>query len=132
MRKFIPVKGIIELEDRIANAIQKDNGRTIHFEYTDGKSVTTWTYNHQNKETFLLTKQQGENYIECLQKILDFVQSNEKVYNSYTVIWSRKGRTEKVTSYFRCLDVVEVTNKFFEGKDKNLYHVYEIKMNPIS
>lgn len=123
---------IIELEDRIANIIQKDNGRTIHFEYNDGDCITTWTYNHKNKETFLLTKQKGKNYIECLHKILNFVETNEKVYNSYTVIWSRKGRTERVTSYFRCTDVVEVTNKFFEGKDKNLYHVYEIKMNPIS
>lgn len=123
---------IIELEDEIATIIQKDNGRTIHFEYIGGNMVEAYTYNHNNKETFLLTKKVGQDYVDCLQKILDYVKQNQKTYDSYTVIWARKGRGERTTSYFYCRDIVEVIDKFFEGKDKNLYHVYEIRMNPSS
>lgn len=123
---------IIELEDKIANIIHKDNGRTAHFEYLDGSMVVVYTYNHHNRETFLLTKKIGLDYAEALSKVLDYVMSNEKDYDSYTVIWSRKGRPERNTSYFYCQDVTQVIDKFFEGKDKNLYKVYEITMNPVS
>lgn len=123
---------IIELEDQISNLIHKDNGRTVHFEYLDGSMVIAYTYNHQNRETFLLTKQVGFTYVEALERILQYVESNQKTYDSYTVIWTRKGRPERTTSYFYAEDVTDVINKFFEGKDKNLYRVYEIRMNPSS
>ena len=123
---------IIELEDQIANLVHKDNGRTVHFEYSEGSLVTAYTYNHEIRETFLLTRAIGFSYNEALEKILEYVQSNQKNYNSYTIQWSRKGRPERNVSYFYCQDVIEVINKFFEGKDKNLYIVYEIKINPES
>jgi hypothetical protein len=124
---------IIQLEDEISKLVYSDNGRTVHFEYCgSGNQVNAYTYNKTNRETFLLKKAIGSSYQECLEKILIYIKENEKSYDSYTVIWSRKGRNERNMSYFYCTDVIDVINKFFDGKDKKLYIVYEIKMNPKS
>jgi hypothetical protein len=123
---------IIKLEDKIATLILLDNQRSVHFEYENNLMVSAYTYNSTTRETFLLKKEVGLSYIDCLEKILEYVKSSQTSYNSYTVIWNRKGRSERNVSYFSCRDILEVVDKFFEGKDKNLYLVYEIKMNPIS
>jgi hypothetical protein len=123
---------IIKLEDKIATLILLDNQRSVHFEYENNLMVSAYTYNSTTRETFLLKKEVGLSYIDCLEKILEYVKSSQTSYNSYTVIWNRKGRSERNVSYFSCRDILEVVDKFFEGKDKNLYLVYEIKMNTIS
>ena len=126
---------IIYLEDRISKLIFSDNGRTIHFEYNlqEGQhKVVAHTYNSKNRETFLLKTETGTSYEECLNKIYTYIESIQKSDNSYTIVWSRKGKSEINKSYFMGEDIIEVIKKFFNGKDVNQYLVYEIKMNPTS
>jgi hypothetical protein len=144
---------IIELEDKISQIVFSDNKRTVHFEYSTQEFETPFnaletaqtlytkskkfqviahTYNSQNKETFLLKTEVGESYEECLQKIFDYIQNRRKIVNSYTVIWCKKKDNIRQTSYFFGSSVIEVVEKFFNGKDPNEYLVYEIKMNPLS
>jgi hypothetical protein len=144
---------IIQLEDKISKLIHSDNQRTVHFEYTNQEIETPFnvlessqpvytkttkcqviahTFNSVNQEAFLLKSEVGESYEECLEKILIYIESTRKVVNSYTVIWSKKGKHERNTSYFFGATLVEIVEKFFTGKDPNQYLVYEVKMNPMS
>lgn len=126
-------KDIIRLEDEISKILSKDE-KTVHFEYINDTEVRSWTYNSKTSEIFLLESVVGEDYVECLTEILNYVKGIElkKSYNSYTVTWERVGRRERNISYFYCTDVIEVIEKFFKNKDKALYQIFDIKMNPIS
>lgn len=126
---------ILELEDKINSIVFKDNGRICHFSYNregDKFLVSAMTYNSNNRESFLLKKMKGNSYEECLSLILDYIIKSRKTMKSYTVNWFRKGKFENNISYFYCNDIIEVLEKFYEGKDKLLYEILEIKMNPIS
>lgn len=144
---------IIDLEDQISKLVFKDNGRTVHFEYTSVDvetpinsipgmpdlytkvkkyKVSAHTYNSQTQETFLLRSESGRSYEYCLERILVYVQCHRKTYNSYTVNWAKKGTNDKNISYFNGSSIIEIMDKFFEGKDPSEYNVYEIKMNPTS
>jgi hypothetical protein len=127
-------KELIELEDNISKMIYSDNGRTTHFSYTNKDNiynVSVYTYNRINKETFLLYKSSSDSYSNCLEKVIQYLSLGKS--RSYTVNWSRIDRSIEIQkSYFYCTDIEDVLYKFFEGKDKNLYIIYEIKMNPIS
>lgn len=145
---------IIDLEDKISKIVFEDNKRTVHFEYSQQEFETPYnaletdqqlytkikrhqviahTYNSQNRETFLLKSEIGSTYEECLEKIYNYIVNHRKSVNSYTVVWSKKGNgAHQEVSYFFGTNIVEVVNKFFDGKDVEEYFVYDIKMNPLS
>jgi hypothetical protein len=146
-------KIIIELEDKISELVFSDNGRKLRFDYksidyevsidnlesaqpqyrkVNRKQVLAYTYNLQNDETFVLRTSVGDTYESALADILSYVRTHKREMNSYTVVWTKRGLREKQESYFYCNDVIEVVNKFFEGKDKLEYIIYSIKLNPIS
>jgi hypothetical protein len=144
---------IIDLEDKISKIVFVDNKRTVHFEYSQqefetpfnvlesGQPVYTKTKHHQviahtynsgNRETFMLKSEVGSSYEECLEKIHNYILNHRKSVSTYTVVWCKKQNTKQETSYFIGSSVIEVINKFFDGKDPDEYIVYTIKMNPIS
>jgi hypothetical protein len=127
-------KEIIKLEDEIFKLISRDKYKTAHFEYKNDE-VNTYTYNSKTMELFLLFSTKGD-YIKALNDTLCYLKRDKDYkpvnYNSYTVTWERIGRNEKNISYFYCSDVIEVIEKFFKNKDKELYQIFDIKMNPIS
>lgn len=133
---------IMDLEAQIRATVQKDNIISVNFQYGTSKwpvsgnpcsSVAVYTYNSKTKEFFLLMTVSGTNNVSCLEEILAYVTIHKNEMNSYTVLWSRKGENTPInSSYFYCKNVVELTEKFFAGKDPAGYIIYEIKLNPIS
>jgi len=126
---------IIQLEHDISSFINKDNGATVHFEYSveSFASVTAsaFTINPNNKEAFLLKTVRTQSKELALEEILEYVK-NQKGMSSFTVLWSKNRGEGMQTSYFYCHDVADVVKKFFAKKELSEYTVYEIKLNPIS
>ena len=145
---------IIELEDRISRIVYEDNKRTVHFDYktleyevtidriesgqpqfrpVNKKQVFAYTYNPDNGETFILKISTSDTFESALKDILRYVENHKKSMNSFTVLWGKKGGTTKIEkSYFYCEDAMEAMTKFFTGKDKSEYIIYEVKLNPIA
>ena len=148
-------KEIMTIEDKIAKLIQKE-GNTIHFEkewieptfsgsigqlahlsfeYKQRAKVSAFTLNSITQETFLLKEVIGETHLECLTKILEYVEHTKETMNSFTIHWSKKengGLGSYNTSYFYCHHILEAMDKFFLNKDVRDYVIYDVKLNPIS
>lgn len=134
---------IFDLERKISETIKQDNNRSVHFEYNKSLvnehgmilkpfKVSAWTFNNINNESFLLKCEEGESYADCLFKILDWLENVPKSKDYFTVRWKKIGVDGLNVSYFQCKDVIELVEKFYEGKNINEYQIFEIKMNPIS
>jgi hypothetical protein len=128
----------VYLETEIRKLIREDNGAEVSFDYqpSAGKEVTlrVHTINPATKETFLLTTVYGEGHENALKALLNHVKIHKTENRSYTVKWRRKADTDVMwhTSYFYCKGLCELVERFYEGKDKDMYEVYEIKLNPVA
>ena len=144
-----------ELVERIKKFLHED-GKTIEFSYdwveltsqsigqlahivnnigNQKAEVSAFTTNNTTKETFLLKSVIADTHVECLQKILTFLEKESQTLSTFTVNWTKRenGRLGSYnTSYFSCHDIVEVINKFFTGKNVRDYVIYNIKLNPIA
>lgn len=144
-------ENIIQLETMISDEIKKDNGATLNFNYEttpDGVTVRVFTMNPKTKEFFLLSSATGPHQEVALNTVLNYVKNHKREMNSYTVKWRKKNSIDlmkeknqeqivedspsTILSHFSCKNVIEVVEKFFEGKDSSMYIVYEIKLNPIA
>ena len=126
---------VFKLESEISEEIRKDNGCTVNFNYhakPGGCTVKVFTYNPKTKEFFLLMSTTAMTSAQALESILQYVQTHKNEMNSYTVTWTHKNKMEQNTSYFYCKDALEVLEKFFDGKDRQMYSISELKLNPIS
>ena len=130
----------IALEDEISRTIMAENGCTTHFEYEAAfpaklgdsalRKVTVMTYSKQKQATFLLKEVLVSTDEEGLEEILKYAKSHKDDYDSFTVVWIKKGvgnKSEK--SYFYCKDLFEVLEKFYFNKNREDYVIYEVKMN---
>lgn len=133
----------IALEDEISRMIMSDNGCTAHFDYSDSefkprllkegtkRKIIVLTYNSIKKETFLFKEVEANNDEEGLKEILNYAKSHKDDYDSFTIVWTKKGvvnSSEK--SYFYCKDLLEALEKFYFNKTREDYLIYEAKMNP--
>jgi hypothetical protein len=131
----------IALEDEISRAIMAENGCTAHFDYHEiivGKlkdsseyesKVTVMTYNPKTRETFLLKEVSAKSDDEGLMKVSEYVKSHKVDYDSFTVIWTKKGETKQSPSYFYCKDALEALEKFFFNKQREDYIIYSVTMS---
>jgi hypothetical protein len=139
---------IFKIEHDIGTFIGTDNGATVHFKYStewkngnlmphekqeEDHTVSAYTVNPKNNETFLLKTETGASKQLALKKILEYVK-NSKGMSSFTVEWAKTvgGDASKKKSYFYCHDVLDVVEKFFDGKSLADYVVYSITLNPIA
>lgn len=135
---------VLQLESEISSFINLDNKNncTIHFEYdkdVEGKGsfnnpvyiAEAYTVNPNSKETFLLKRETAASKEKALKKILDYVK-DKSGQSTFTVFWRKNGENHNNTSYFTGYDVLDVSEKFYHGKSRTQYTVYEIKMNPIA
>lgn len=134
----------IALEDEISRAIMAENGCTAHFQYTDDtkhfktffnqspRTITVMTYNPKTKETFLLKEVNAKTDEEGLVQIAEYVKTHKVDYDSFTVLWTKKGDTKQSSSYFYCKDALEALEKFFFNKEREDYVIYSVTMSPKS
>lgn len=134
-------KNRIRLESEIQRLLQKDNGVTSHFDYKihmNSKKNTVelnlLTFNPIHDDYMLLRKEMGSSAIECLENLLDYLNSENlnKEEHSFTISWKKKGENDKThLSYFRGHSEEEVLSKFLHEKKTDDYE-FSIKMNPIT
>jgi len=136
-------KNKVELEDVILREVMSDNGCTVHFTYAinhkkgvnpvseDNYDVKAMTFNPKTQESFLLKEVKNvKTHEEGLEEILLYVQQHKTDYNSFTVVWAKKGENQqKISSYFYCKDLLEALEKFYHDKVREDYIVYDTKMN---
>ena len=53
-------------------------------------------------------------------------------YSSYTIEWFNKSENKMNNSSFYGRNIEEVLQKFYYGKSRNYYIIYNIRLNPIS
>jgi len=53
-------------------------------------------------------------------------------YSSYTIEWFNKSENKMNNSSFYGRNIEEVLQKFYYGKSRNNYIIYNIRLNPIS
>jgi len=136
METSVDNQRIIELESEISEFVRKDNNCTVHFDYsetnTNSIKLDTFTYNPKKKETFLLKSVSDVNKIECLKKIMRFLELMKNNMASYTVEWRKIGGGETEVSYFYAHNPLEVLQTFYVGKEIEEYIVSLVKMNPMA
>jgi len=126
------------LEAEILEEIRKTNPKhTIQFHYSDSFTVKVKTFNPLLGEFFTLSTTISQVSTEdALHQVLIYIKTHRKEYNSFTVTWAKKIKgsddTKPAPSVFYCNSIRQVLDKFFDGKDEDMYIIYEIKMNPIA
>jgi len=129
----------IKYQHQIGEILHDDNGVSCHFDYhvnlmSDDETIklNLLTYNERHDEYMLMHTTKGSSSLDCLNKMLDYVQStrSERRDNSYTVSWKREGDVNIHKSYFRASSEAEAQKKFFHEKEADAYEVVNIVQNP--
>jgi len=131
------------IEHDIITRVMYDNKATCHFDYrcqSNNKVILALTtYNPGHGQVFnLLITDPHDSDIKCLDQariFLDQIRSGKNGYFSYRINWiEKKGANSGIqrTSYFYGSDINEVIDKFFEGKEREDFHIQRIEENPIS
>jgi len=133
------IKSKIALEDEISRALMAENGCTAHFEYkhviSDDRNkdyvhrVTVMTYNPKTAETFLLKEVFAKSNEDGLMNISEYVKNHKVDYDSFTILWIKKGESKQSLSYFYCKDALEALEKFYFNKERRDYVIYSVTMN---
>lgn len=132
---MIENKKVIEnLEDQIAVQLGLDLTKLV-FSYKQVEGVFQLdliTFNPRHNQSFLFHSCKSIDKIEALQKMLDYIKSNYRKEETFTIQWIKIGEDTLHTSYFRAKNVYDVLDKFYFDRDLNSYRIYTISLNPIS
>jgi hypothetical protein len=90
------------------------------------------TNNPRHQQSFLFHSVKAIDRQEAMQKMLDYVKTNFKKEDSYTLQWAKSGDPSLHTSYFRAKNIYDVLDKFYFEREVNSYRIYSISLNPIS
>jgi hypothetical protein len=118
-------KVIENLEEQIATQLGMDLTHLVF-------SFKQVTFNPRHNQSFLFHSCKSIDKIEALQKMLDYIKSNYRKEETFTIQWIRIGEDTLHTSYFRAKNVYDVLDKFYFDRDLNSYRIYTISLNPIS
>lgn len=125
---------IEKIEHQIADILGIDK-KHLAFSYKQVEGITQLdliTFNPRHHQSFLFHTIRAIDKQEALDKMLDYVQSNFRKEDSYTIQWIKIGENALHTSYFRAKNLYEILDKFFFDRDINSYRIYSISLNPIS
>ena len=90
------------------------------------------TVNPRHAQSFLFRYESGFNELDCLRKMLAYVQRFRDSESAYTVQWRARGEQELQTSYFRAHNAYEALDKLYFGRDLNTITVFSVVLNPSS
>lgn len=130
----------LALESEIASMVKDDNGCETHFEYQEIQRgtednnfiVKAITYNPLTEVSFLMCRVKAPNEISGLKVILDYVKNHRSTVYTHTITWSNKRNFTPITSYFYGKDALEALEKFYHGKNREDYLVFNVKLNPVA
>ncbi|MCB0738336.1 MAG: hypothetical protein KDC92_12535 [Bacteroidetes bacterium] len=130
----------IRLQHKVSKILWKDNGVSTHFDYhvnlmseEETIQLNVLTYNERHDEYMLLHTTRGASSIECLKRMLEYLekQTASGVIYTFTIEWRKNGEGDKHISYFRARSTEEATQKFFHEKNRSDYE-FSITQNPLS
>ena len=142
-----PFSNEYEAESAIQEIIKKDSDCTCHFNYLVSNSqfnikkikLELVTFNTNHKTQFLLHTIEAENKIKAANMMYKHVyqlKNNLTLINSpfssYTVEWFNKSENKMNKSSFYGHTIEEILQKFYYGKSRNNFIIYNIRLNPIS
>lgn len=90
------------------------------------------TVNPRHQQSFLLRYEEGIDKLDCLRKMLDYVQHFRDTESSFTIQWRARAEKELQTSYFRAHNMYEALDKLYFGRDLNIITVFSVVLNPSS
>ena len=103
------------------------------FRQLDGQTrLDLITVNPRHAQSFLFRYELGYDRLDCLRKMLTYVQRFRDSESAYTVQWRARGDRELQTSYFRAHNVYEALDKLYFGRDLNTITVFSVVLNPSS
>ena len=124
---------------RIQQQIEQHLGLTqsqllFEFRQLDGQTrLDLITVNPRHAQSFLFRYELGHDRLDCLRRMLAYVQRFRDSESAYTVQWRARGdRGELQTSYFRARNVYEALDKLYFGRDLNTITVFSVVLNPSS
>ena len=90
------------------------------------------TVNPRHQQSFLFRYETGRDEVECLHKMLTYVQQFRDTESSYTLQWRSPTDRELHISYFRAHNAYEALDKLYFGRDLNAIVVFSLVLNPSS
>ena len=125
---------VARLQREIEQHLGLESGQS-RFEYRqlDGlMRLDLITVNPRHQQSFLFRYELGYDRLDCLRKMLTYVQRFRDSESAYTVQWRARGDRELQTSYFRAHNVYEALDKLYFGRDLHTITVFSVVLNPSS
>ena len=125
---------IKELQERIITTlkIKKEN---ISFEFhqmPEYVDLDLITVNPNHQQSFIFHSTEGRDKIEALELMLNYINSQLFIENSYTVQWKLTGSNKIHTSYFRAKNIMDALDKLYFGRSIGSVIIYSVNLNPLS
>ncbi|MBP6313755.1 MAG: hypothetical protein WAR83_05870 [Flavobacteriales bacterium] len=90
------------------------------------------TLSRTHNQSFLFQATEGNDKVDALQQMLEYVKTYKERTSSYTIQWSGRGNNGLETSYFRAKNILDALDKLFYDRDPNSITVFSVMLNPIS
>lgn len=121
------------IQQQIEQHLGLNQGQLLfEFRQLDGQArLDLITVNPRHAQSFLFRYELGYNRLDCLHKMLIYVQRHDSE-STYTMQWRARGERELQTSYFRAHNVYEALDKLYFGRDLNTITVFSVVLNPTS
>ena len=125
---------IARLQSDIADKLGLETGHVI-FDFTSQEGVVKLdliTINPRHEQSFLFHTTKAIDKKEALEKMLEYVATQHKNEQTYTVQWRKVGDAELHTSYFSARNMYDALDKFYFNRELNSFNIFSITLNPIA
>jgi len=132
--KDTPQVKLAELQKKIQYLLNIDPANLI-FEYrktSTGYELVVSTINPVHRQSFLFHKTEGKTKTEAIEKMMEYVRTDQKVENSFTIQWSLIKKDELHTSYVRAENILNAIEKIMYGRDRNSIIIFSASLNSIA
>ena len=132
--KDTPQVKLAELQKKIQYLLNIDPANLI-FEYrktSTGYELVVSTINPVHRQSFLFHKTVGKTKTEAIEKMMEYVRTDQKVENSFTIQWSLIKKDELHTSYVRAENILNAIEKIMYGRDRNSIIIFSASLNSIA
>jgi hypothetical protein len=123
----------ISIEEKIRKELPEVS---LYFDFTDSDESTELslvTISKSHGERFLFHKTKSHSRLQCLQEMINYIQSKyKKNLEHYEIIWAKKVDMISQKSWFCGSSFLEVMDKFYYMKDTSEIRIFEIRLMPIS
>ena len=125
---------IKELQKKIITTLKIEE-ENISFEFhqmPEYVDLDLITVNPNHQQSFLFHSTEGRDKIEALELMLNYINSQLTIENSYTVQWKLTGSNKLHTSYFSAKNIMDAIDKLYFGRSITSVIIYSVTLNPLS